>query len=104
MALLRLSQTARKDLKGIGRYTHTRWGREQRIIYLAGLQQAMERLAETPHLAPEYPDFAPPVRFQRYGRHLIVFCIVEDGGVLVLRLLHESMDVRRQLTSDFAAP
>lgn len=57
------------------------------------------RLAENPALAAERCDFDPPGRIHRHERHLIVY-LAEDDGILVLRVLHETMDVPAHLSGN----
>ena len=48
MTTFRLTQLALADLRSIGRYTQTTWGREQRNRYLAKLDECFHLLAEKP--------------------------------------------------------
>jgi len=95
----RVSRKAQQDIRDIGRYTQDRWGSDQRRSYLSGLAECFERLAEMPTLAAERREFDPPVRIHRYGSHLVVY-LTDRDGVLVLRVLHESMDVPSRLSGE----
>lgn len=97
MAGFRISNAAREDIRGIGRYTQNAWGAAQRRRYLDGLNDRFIALSEMPEMAAERRDFDPPVRIHPYERHLIVY-VTEDDGILVVRVLHQSMDVLAQLT------
>lgn len=96
MADLRVSRAARQDILAIGRYTQRRWGAAQRRRYLDGLERRFERLVLTPTLAAERSEFDPPVRIHRYGAHLVIYRTMREGG-LVVRVLHETMDVAGRL-------
>ena len=50
-----------------------------------------------PEMAAERRDFRPPVRIQHYEKHLIIY-VIEDSGILIVRVLHQSMDVPAQLS------
>lgn len=98
MARFWVSRAAAADIRGIGRYTQQRWGKAQRRLYLNGLNSQFQRLAETPGLAAERCEFEPPVRIHPYQRHLIVY-LAEEGGILIVRVLHQRMDVAARLSN-----
>lgn len=98
MPLYRVSGKAQSDIREIGLYTQQQWGKQQRRTYLSGLDVQFERLAENPLLAAERAEFEPPVRIHRYQKHLIVYRD-EPGGILIVRVLHERMDVSGQVSS-----
>lgn len=93
----RVSKLAESDLRSIARYTQNEWGREQRRIYLDGLNDKFETLSQSPTIAAERQDFEPPVRIHTHEKHLIVY-VIDDGGILIIRVLHQSMDVPAQLS------
>lgn len=97
MAGFRVSNAARNDIENIGRYTQNIWGAAQRRRYLDGLNDRFIALSEAPEMAAERHEFDPPVRIHPYERHLIVY-VIDDHGILVVRVLHESMDVPAQLS------
>lgn len=97
MARFRVSRAAQADIREIGRYTQRQWGKDQRRVYLNGLNESFHLLANTPLLASERQGFDPPVRIHPYGKHLIVY-VIEVDGILIVRVLHQSMDVPAQLS------
>ena len=66
--------------------------------YLFGLKKLFELLAGSPFLARERPEFDPPVRLHPYGSHIVIYR-VENGELMVLRVLHGRQDWRRELES-----
>ena len=93
MNAYRISNKACEDLRVIGRYTQEKWGHEQREVYLSGMQNCFNRLARNPLFAQERPEFEPTVYLAPFEHHRVVF-VIEDGSLLILRVLHESMDVK----------
>ncbi len=87
---------AEKDLKGIGRYTRRAWGREQARKYLRVLHQKLQRLAANPNLGIIRDDVGEGYRSAPVGRHLVFYRTTGDD-IVVVRVLHESMDVQRHL-------
>ena len=93
----RLTKAALADIRGIARYTQKVWGKAQRRHYLAGLNDKFGTLSQTPTLAAERNEFDPPVRIHHHEKHLIVY-VVDDVGILIIRVLHQSMDIPAQLS------
>jgi toxin ParE1/3/4 len=87
---------AEQDLLDIWLYTFNEWGEQQADNYLDKLDQAIQLLAEQPLMCRERLELAPPVRIYRHANHLVVYLALDDG-INVIRVLHESMDIDRQL-------
>jgi toxin ParE1/3/4 len=96
MPSYRVSKKAQNDIRDIGHHTEKALGREQRRQYLADLDETFELLAKHPRLAVERNEFDPPVRIHHHGRHLIVY-LLDETGVLIVRVLHDAMDVPARL-------
>ena len=97
MSKFTVSQAASTDIRSIARYTQDTWGRDQRRRYLDGLNEKFEMLAEMPEMAAERRDFRPPVRIHHYEKHLIIY-VIADEGILIVRVLHQNMDVTAQMS------
>lgn len=98
MARLRLRREALQDLRSIGRYTLDRWGPEQRNNYLRQLDARFRQLSEHPHLGAPRDWIREGYRSARQGRHLIMYREIA-GGIEIVRILHENMDVERHLAA-----
>ena len=70
------------------------FGLEQARDYLNGLHRRFGDLAEGPVLGRGVERLAPGLRRYPYRSH-VVFYMSEDQGVLIVRVLHESMDAPR---------
>lgn len=92
MGSFRLTQLALTDLRSIGRYTQTTWGREQRDRYLAKLDQSFHLLAQEPQRGRDCADIRVGYRKYHVGRHLIFYRMAQDG-IEIIRILHDSMDI-----------
>ncbi|MEP6021428.1 MAG: type II toxin-antitoxin system RelE/ParE family toxin [Paracoccaceae bacterium] len=97
MSTFKVSTAASGDIRRIARYTQDTWGRAQRRRYLDGLNEKFKVLASMPDMALERRDFRPPVRIHHYEKHLIIY-VIEDSGILIVRVLHQSQDVPAQLS------
>jgi toxin ParE1/3/4 len=96
MGSFRLTVLALKDLRSIGRYTQTTWGREQRNRYLTKLDESFHLLAANPQRGRVCDDIRAGYRKYHVGRHLIFYRIVQDD-IEIIRILHDSMDVESNL-------
>ena len=90
MSKVRFSRLAEDDLLGIADYTVRTWGRAQAVTYLDKLEVCCQRLANNPALGRLCDDVRPGLRRLEQGRH-VVFYREERGGILVSRILHQSM-------------
>ena len=92
MSTYRLTPAARRDLSRIWDYSEERWGLQQAEVYLRDLQTCLERLADDP--CRGHPrDSAPETRYVP----ATVFYVISDGGVDVIRVLHQRMDPDRHV-------
>lgn len=98
MPIYRVSKQAKNDLRHIGQYTQREWGQAQRRKYLSGLDEKFILLSDNPHLAAERHEFTPPIRVHHHARHLIVY-VVDDTGILIVRVLHQSADIDQHLNT-----
>lgn len=96
MKPLRLLRSALRDLDTIWTYTARTWGVAQADTYVTALHCDMERLREYPELGPAHPSRIAAFRKLPSGHHVIFYLVLEDC-VEVVRVLHERMDLKRQL-------
>lgn len=94
MARYRLSRRATADVDKIADYSIDRFGIKQARRYRDGLETCFQTLAQNPELGRSAEQLAPSLRRFEHQSH-IVFYIPEDFGVLIVRILHENMDVPR---------
>lgn len=92
----RVTPRAFEDLKNIGRYTLTQWGRNQRDAYLRGLDARFAWLAQNPALGRARDEIAGGYRSYPHESH-IIFYVVRNGGIDIIGLLHQAMDIIRHL-------
>jgi len=62
------------------------FGVAQAEKYHADLERIFDLIAFNPELARERLEIDPPVRIHPHGAHVIVYRIVENGDVLILRV------------------
>lgn len=108
---LRLSKAAERDEFKILLYTSERYGEEQTEKYQSLLDQAKRDIRDDPTrpTSKARPELGPNIRSyhislsrERSGvgikepRHLILYRIENPDEILVVRILHDSMDIERQ--------
>ena len=88
MARVRYQRRAEDDLDSIADYSLDRWGQVQAERYVNGLQALCEHLDEDPVLNRPYRG-----RYLRraHESHVVFFRREDDGGILIVRVLHASM-------------
>jgi toxin ParE1/3/4 len=92
-----LADEAEHDIAGIIRYSVQQFGPAQAKRYFDGLDGAARLVADFPaigrrHVTASGRDY----RIYHFGSHAI-FYELEDGGVVVSRVLHIAMDYGRHL-------
>lgn len=92
-----LTKQALEDLREIGRYTQRRWGREQRRHYLALLDRCFHTLAENPNQGQRCDEIRSGYRKFPSGQHIVFYCEQNTGGIEIIRVLHERMDLEVHL-------
>lgn len=96
MARYDLTSPAKDDLKQIALYTKQTWSPGQAKKYRQELRGILRKLAQTPKLGHLRKEIAPGLRSFRAGAH-IVFFIESKSGIIIVRILHPSRDIERQL-------
>jgi len=94
--IYKLLLEAEKDLENIWNYTVRKWSVDQATIYIDQMDNAFQLLAENPHLSREYDEFDPPVHIHHHKKHLVVY-LINHTDILIIRVLHEAMDIESQL-------
>jgi toxin ParE1/3/4 len=82
-----LTNAAESDLDWIAAEGARQFGYQQSERYERELADALDLLAEMPHLGVERSTGSENVRLMPCGVHNILY-VVKDGDVLVLRILH----------------
>ncbi|GAP72196.1 hypothetical protein SAMD00024442_27_6 [Candidatus Symbiothrix dinenymphae] len=93
-----ISQKANEDLDGIWRYTYLQWSERQAEEYYNLLTEKIEYIAKNPAVGRRMDDITDGYRyFLPVGSHIIFYRILEEGIVLIIRILHKRMDIPNRL-------
>ncbi|GJL56132.1 MAG: toxin ParE1 [Nitrospirales bacterium] len=96
MARYQLSVRAQSDLDEIADYTINTFGIEQARRYRDSLETCFQTLAESPLLGRSAAQLSPDLRRYEIQLH-VVFYILTETGVLIVRVLHERRDASKQI-------
>lgn len=96
MTRYRLTPAAHRDLSSIWDYTLERWDADQAELYVTEIGAAIERIADQPGRGRRCDEVREGYRCYGIGSHLI-FYVNGEGGVNVIRILHQRMDQSRHL-------
>ncbi len=73
-----------------------KWGFARSEIYIMGLHETFERLAEFPDMGRNVDHIRAGYMQMESGRHAIFYRKIESS-ILIVRVLHERMDFVRHL-------
>ncbi|MFN3077756.1 MAG: type II toxin-antitoxin system RelE/ParE family toxin [Alphaproteobacteria bacterium] len=91
-----LSNAADGDLTEIYRFSHGAFGEAKADEYFLGLRDTLEMLADNPRLGRPARDLRLGLFRHNHARH-VIFYLVEDPGIFVVRVLHHAMDSERHV-------
>lgn len=91
-----VSPRAQADIDDIWDYTVEHWGERQAAIYLSLIKAAVNTVAMDPGIGQNCDHVRPGLRRYQAGSH-VVFYRVFATTIVVARVLHQRMDLRRHL-------
>ena len=98
MPKVRYSNKAVEDLSSIWDYTFTQWSENQADEYYAMLISACNRLLYLSVISNRsYEEISEGLLGVMAGHHLIFYNILENDDVMIIRILHEKMDIKQHL-------
>jgi toxin ParE1/3/4 len=92
---------AKTDIQRVIRYTRQRWGPQQVLAYRELILEARNRLEATPSIGHHREGLPPDGQVFHIGQpgkpasHFFLYQVVQGKTVVVLRMLHEAMDMPR---------
>jgi toxin ParE1/3/4 len=96
---LDLTEIARADLASIRRYSKRTWGPDRTVQYIAELRDTMKGLVAGTVVSRSRDDLRPGLQMAISGRHCVFF-EADESRIVVIRVLHDSMDYPRHLQAD----
>ncbi len=95
----RYSPAARSDLRSIWRYTARNWSISQANEYLAAVGIACEKLGAGDIKGRSAEHYRAGYMKITVGSHFVFYKQAPDGGIDVIRVLHQRMDLSSRLSN-----
>lgn len=97
MAHYDLTHKAVEDLNHIWSYTYDEWSENQADQYYSELLDGCRLLAENPNFGKNYEDIEDQLFGYLINKHLIFYQKINKKEILIVRILHSSMDLKRNI-------
>ena len=98
MAKYYLTHKAVEDLDNIWNYTQTTWSEQQADLYYNMLVNACRKITENPRLfGLKYEEIVDGLYGFRANRHIVFYRILANDDILVIRILHQMMDLKHRV-------
>ena len=98
MAKYHLTNKAVEDLSDIWEYTVDTWSERQADDYYNMLIASFQRITENPQLfGLKYEEIAEGLHGYRANKHIIFYRILADEDILIIRILHQRMDLKHRI-------
>ena len=88
-----LTKSAQADLRSIAKFTQNRWGLRQRNSYLKEVDQVFRSLTKNPLMGKACDEIREGYRKLPHGAHVIYYKQPSEDEILIVRILHATMDV-----------
>jgi len=90
------TEKAIEDLTTIWDYTCEIWSINQAEIYYNLLVDSFINISTNTNLGKNYPEISPEIKGCKVGKH-IVFYLIQENRTLIIRILHEQMDLKNRI-------
>jgi toxin ParE1/3/4 len=88
------SEKALEDLADIWEYTFYNWSENQAEIYYRKLIETCKTISNQPSIGQIYPKIASGIFGFKSGKHIIFYQSIDKKDVLIIRILHERLDLK----------
>jgi len=96
MANYKLTEAAKKDLRGISTYTKQTWGKKQENAYRETIRAVLRVIAKNPEIGLKREELTEGLRSFPVGHH-IAYYVERRGNIEVARILHPAMDTEKAM-------
>lgn len=92
-----LTQKADQDITEIYRFSYEQFSVARADAYLQALEERFVMLAEQPLLGQKIDHIRAGYFRYHHARHSIFYTLRAEGVILIVRVLHSSMDIEQHL-------
>lgn len=93
-----ITNQAVEDLNSIWLYTCENWSENQANKYYDLLLKSISGIANNPTLGKQYKMITNNLYGLKVSRHIIFYRFEEGEAVLIVRILHERMDIETKIS------
>jgi len=86
-----------EDLSDIWNYTFDMWSENQADKYYHMLLDNCQMIVERQNIGKNYDNILNQLFGHRIGRHIIFYRIETEQNILIIRILHEQMDLKNRI-------
>ena len=97
MAKVLLRQEAIDDLSDIWHYTLHEWSENQAEKYYETIKFACKEIGKNPNIGKLYTEISKYLFGLKTGKHIIFYHLISEDEIEVIRILHESMDLKNRI-------
>lgn len=97
MAKFFLSKKAVQDLSKIWDYTFEVWSENQADKYYELLIETCQEICKSPDMGKNLDEIEKNVLGFKVGKHVIFYQQIKPKEILILRILHERMDLKKRI-------
>lgn len=97
MAKYHLTNKAVSDLSDIWNYTVETWSEKQAEKYYQSIIKACYDTAKNPNIGKSYSDVKKDLLGTKAGKHIIFYQALNSNEIVVIRILHERMDLENRI-------
>jgi toxin ParE1/3/4 len=94
------SNKAVEDLSSIWNYTLINWSESQADLYYKMLIDHCKKIAQYPNIGKEYSLILEGLLGLKAGRHIIFYRQLISGKILIIRILHERMELKNRYSGE----
>lgn len=94
---LHLTNRALEDINTIALWSKEKFGKKVADDYVGKIEAALSRILTNPNLIRPQPKFHSTLQFYRMERHVLVCETAVENRIIVLTVVHESMDLLSRL-------
>jgi toxin ParE1/3/4 len=92
-----LSNKAVEDLSDIWDYTYEAWSEKQADKYYNLLIDSCDEISESSKIGKNYDEIDENIFGYKVGHHIIFYQMLKADEIEVVRILHESMDLKNRI-------
>ncbi len=92
-----LTNRAIKDLSDIWNYTFDNWSERQADRYYKILLEGCHEISKRPNIGKKYDKVINGLLGYKTGHHIIFYNIESNTNILIIRILHEQMDLGNRI-------